>query len=286
MSDDPLLQASAYLDGELSADERARAEAEPAVTAMIAQLRSIRDLVREVEPLDDTRRDRLVAAALDAAGPATAEGRRSSVVPMPSRPTAGRWLGVAAAVVAVAGLGVVAVASLDGGRDDDSTASDAAATVAAPAPDDADDGERLDAPAGATALTESEAMTEMPAETVPGGGADAPDSAATEASERTVPTLNDASPTPYRVLSSPGDLAAFARDAAGQIAAGSPPPEPLDCPDPSVTELVGRATYVSTPDGVAVDVVVGIARGDVRGAPTAVAIGTLTCDVVATSPLD
>ena len=42
MNDDQRLLANAYLDGEVSADERARAEADPEVVAEVARLRAVR----------------------------------------------------------------------------------------------------------------------------------------------------------------------------------------------------------------------------------------------------
>ena len=97
MSDDHILEASAYLDGELSDDDRARVETDPDVMAVVTRFEAIRDQVRAVDPLDDARRDRFVAAAL--AATTTSESTISpgtNVVPLPARPGAGRWLSIAA----------------------------------------------------------------------------------------------------------------------------------------------------------------------------------------------
>lgn len=58
--------ASAHLDGETTPDEAARALADPAVVARIAQLRAVRDAVALPDrPVDQARRDLAIAAALD-----------------------------------------------------------------------------------------------------------------------------------------------------------------------------------------------------------------------------
>ena len=64
--------ASGYLDGELGPDERARVEADDALMALVAELRTVSDAVASpVAPLTDDRREAVLAAAaaaLPAAG--------------------------------------------------------------------------------------------------------------------------------------------------------------------------------------------------------------------------
>lgn len=114
--------ASALLDEEATADERARAE-DTSVQAHLGELRAVAARVGEVPPVPDGLLDQHVAVALDAFDAPAAEAR---VVPLEAR-RAGRrtwWqrapLGAVAAVVAVVALvGAVGLASMGGGDDDD-----------------------------------------------------------------------------------------------------------------------------------------------------------------------
>jgi hypothetical protein len=253
MNDDQLLRANAYLDDDLSPDERAVAEADAEVMAEVTRLRDVRTALRDVEAPGEGRREGALAAAL-AAFDGTA-GASLSPVPRPSR-TRRAWypLGVAAAaLLAVVTVGIVASRGGDQGGDDASTAATlsggasaalaasggtATATAAAPAPGDA-------AGTGDTAA-DLEATSEAAAD------AAAPASA------------------PGPVLRSLAELAAFASTrtpleqatVAGTCAAGA---------------LVGPATYVA--DGVDVAVLVFVV-GD-----QAVAVDAGTCGEVARADL-
>lgn len=140
MNDDDLteliLRASAYLDGELDADEMARAETDPAVMAEVEQLRALQADVRFVDPPTDAARESAIAAALaefdalhaPAARPAGSPS--PTVVPFRPRPANTRWLTAAAAVVVVGLLGVVVASGLGGGDDESESAGlDASATT-------------------------------------------------------------------------------------------------------------------------------------------------------------
>lgn len=148
MNDDDIseliLRASAYLDGELSADEMTRAEADPAVMAEVEALRALQEQLAHVDPPADDVRDRAIAAALDefdllhAAGaaaaaptPAPSPDPSPNVVPFRPRPAYARWLTAAAAVVGIGVLGAV-IAGTQGGSDDEQ-ADGGAATAAASA---------------------------------------------------------------------------------------------------------------------------------------------------------
>src|SRR3954465_13926377 len=63
-ADDEL--ASAYLDDEVTADERARVEGDPALLARVDGLRSARDALRAAsfEAVTETRRDEAIRAAI------------------------------------------------------------------------------------------------------------------------------------------------------------------------------------------------------------------------------
>lgn len=130
MNDDQFFLANAYLDGELTAEERRIAEADPDVMSEVELLRELQAEVRDVPPPDGRAREAAIGAAMaefaGAAEPATAP-----VVPYRPRPAYGRYLAIAAAVVTVFGLGVViSQANLGGGDDDDSVALDAAEATA------------------------------------------------------------------------------------------------------------------------------------------------------------
>jgi hypothetical protein len=140
--------ASALLDGEGTAAERARAD-EPDVARRVAELEAVARLVATpVEPVDELARSRAVRAALAAAAPAVAPRR----VPA--------WLAPAAAVIVVlAGVGLF-VAVLAGGSDD----ADEAATSGA------------DTATEATALAEGggESFQESAGDAAGGAGSEAP----------------------------------------------------------------------------------------------------------------
>lgn len=133
MNDEQFFLANAYLDGELTADERRIAEADPEVMSEVERLRALQAELRDVPEATPDAREAAIAAAMaefrvgDArtgAEPAEAE---PSVVPFRPRPAYAKYLAVAAALVAVAGLGiVVSQADLGGGDDDSSGVEDAA----------------------------------------------------------------------------------------------------------------------------------------------------------------
>lgn len=111
---DPLDElASAHLDGQTSADEAARIAADPDLTARVLRMAEVRDAVGTVtDPVDATRRDRAIDAALAAfveADLPTSAGAPApgvtTLVPHAARRRARRTIqlvGVAAALVLVA----------------------------------------------------------------------------------------------------------------------------------------------------------------------------------------
>ncbi|MEX2294124.1 MAG: hypothetical protein WD691_10100 [Acidimicrobiales bacterium] len=118
--------ASAYLDGELSDEERAR-EVDEAVLERVDRLRVARDaLVGERVVVDPARRDRAITAALEAfdagAVDADSQGRGGEVVAMErvaTRHSARRaaQLTAIAAAVAMIALAVPFLGDLDSGSD-------------------------------------------------------------------------------------------------------------------------------------------------------------------------
>jgi hypothetical protein len=148
MNAEPEHLASAYLDGELTDEERRLAEGDPAVMAEVESLRALRAEIAAVEPPSAAAREAAITAAMSAFAELDGSGAavgRTDVAPMRPRRDLTRWLGVAAAVVVAAALGIVATqAGGRGGGDDsaaDEAASEPAATSAArvPAADAAED---------------------------------------------------------------------------------------------------------------------------------------------------
>jgi len=88
--------ASAFLDGDVTADERALVEADPALVARVEQLRSVREaLGAPVEPPPSARRDAAISAAVAAANVVDLDAAR--------RQRRVRVASIAAAVVLVVG---------------------------------------------------------------------------------------------------------------------------------------------------------------------------------------
>lgn len=169
MNADNELLASAYVDGELTDGERRSVEADPAVMAEVAQLRALRAELANVETPSGTARETAIATALGAfreqyaVVPPPVTETRSAAAPTDTpvltfwrRPAAVRWLGAAAAIVAIGVLGVVVATS--GSVDDDANlATDVAVEEAS---DDVASAPTADEPV----LTEAPkvARTEMP----------------------------------------------------------------------------------------------------------------------------
>ena len=116
LPDDELV--SAYLDGEVTADERARVEGDPILMARAETLARARDLLRRpVEQPSPVEVDRAVAAALASPAPAPVTVRR-----LRQRRLAPAWLSVAALVVALlVAVPLLADLGRDGGDDQDET---------------------------------------------------------------------------------------------------------------------------------------------------------------------
>lgn len=130
-SDEELV--SAYLDGEATADERARVEADPALLAEVEAFRAVAAAVGgPVLPPDRHRGDRMIAAALAAAEPRSDRSDSADPPEQPARPEhrdrsadadvvpigrrRSRWLtrapglAAAAAVLFLIGIGLVVTA--------------------------------------------------------------------------------------------------------------------------------------------------------------------------------
>jgi hypothetical protein len=182
MNDDLTLLASAYLDGDVTADERARVENDTEALAEVDRLRSVRALLGDVEPQAISVREAQLATALEVwdrlperertgarrdATPAGIDaaavaGAASVTAPTPlssrrrsTRSTSTRWLtGAAAALVLVLAGGVALQLSSSGSGDDASsegTSSDEGADALTTTARAADADAALPAPAAESA---------------------------------------------------------------------------------------------------------------------------------------
>jgi hypothetical protein len=124
---------SAYLDGEATAEEQARIEADPELQARVAEFAATRDAVRaDVPTVSDATRDAVLARVLGTVIAPT------NVVPLRRRrPAPAKVLGVAAAAIAVAFLGGAIALLANDGRGDDDTASTGSGAIAMSESDDA-----------------------------------------------------------------------------------------------------------------------------------------------------
>jgi hypothetical protein len=124
---------SAYLDGEATAEEQARIDADPELQARVAEFAATRDAVRaDVPTVSDATRDAVLARVLGTVIAPT------NVVPLHRRRLApAKVLGVAAAVIAVAFLGGAIALLANDGRGSDDTASTESGAIAMSESDDA-----------------------------------------------------------------------------------------------------------------------------------------------------
>jgi len=292
MNDDLTLLASSYLDGDVTADERALVETDPEALAEVERLRSVRSLLGDVEPPVISVREAQLAAALDAwdrlpaaertgarrdrtplgIDAAAAAGAASVTAPTPlnnrRRQTSTRWLtGAAAAMVLVLAGGV---ALQLGSSDDSSSSSDAGAGVA--------DSEAFIATERAGTAADTQ---QAPAAATGEVGDDANSELDTGVADPPPPGENSG----LDQLDDQTDLADFASAAVGAPSAPDVPAAtsatgdetsladtelPL-CPRLGIDLVVGAAVYVDEP------VVVGIDEGR----NLAIAYDAATCAEVA-----
>ncbi|HVE18043.1 MAG TPA: hypothetical protein VNB52_03115 [Ilumatobacteraceae bacterium] len=150
--------ASAYLDDELDATERAAAEADPEVMAAVESFARVRSALSEIEPVAGTAKNAALAEALAefdtrrTAGAANAPV--ATVTSLQSRRRVYRALTGVAAAVAILAIGVAAI---NGGRGSDDKTSSAVRVESAPsgtiAPAEAPSGKVAAADTGAAAGT-------------------------------------------------------------------------------------------------------------------------------------
>jgi hypothetical protein len=299
MTDDLTLLASTYLDGEATPDERARVEGDAALLAEVERLRNARATLLDARwferPGDDVRETAIAAAlatwdASETGRPgsraATAPaGRRSPTVTFERRRAYTRWLTAAAAVVAVAGLGVIVAQTGGGDQNDNSTAIEMSASdTSARAESSTEFSEQSEPPSDAA---DTLASSGIAADDASGGDADAGSSvetptvaAGTEApSAPAAPGDVAAEQTALAVMQTPEDLGAVAAEAKGAVENGTNP-DVLDrtCGDAALDDIdmyVAMGTYRDR------SVIIGIDDEDDR----AIAVDPDTCEIVAEAPL-
>jgi hypothetical protein len=270
MNDEQNLLASAYLDGALTSEERARAEADPEVMAAVERLGELRRALAVFEPADPARRDVAIQAALDAFDIEAAP--RAPVTPLASRRFGGWLVSAAAAALVVVVVGGILAVGNSGGDDDDDGAAGGAATAgtltAGDSPLLADTGptEQRDSDQGGQEA-ESGAAGTTAAAAVP-GATYAP--ATTNAgSDATITATYSA-----LLLSSPDELAQFADDALRAGATSS------DVARTSCDEGRPLGAAIYDVDGVATAVEVFLAEDDSE----VLAVDASTCEIVARAP--
>lgn len=274
MNDDLTQLASAYLDGDVDADERARVDGDGAALAEVERLRAVRALLGDVEPPAISVREAQLAQALDIwerlpeaertgarrdqtpAGIDAAAVAGAASVTAPTRldsrrrTASPRWLtGAAAALVLVLAGGVAL--QLDTSENDDDSA-----TTAESVEDVADEAIEQRAPDDMAA-----------AELAPAG--DSTDTATDTATNEVDTGIDDPAPPSERgdldQLLTPTDLADFAGAAVG--APRSPDDVPAATSPDSADDLEAAESFVEEaqlPRCLGVDLVVGPAvYGDV-----------------------
>jgi hypothetical protein len=206
MNDDLTPLASAYLDGDVTADERARIEADQELLAEVERLRYVQVLLATTEPSSISVRETLLANALAAwdrvPTTATTTATPTSLADRRRTPTNRRLMGVAAVIMLVLAGGIVLQTVSSGGADD--SASQSATDVTA----------TPEVAALAEATADVATATEEVAPSAP-----APLAEDTLAGSSELDTgINDAAPpaeTELEQLSTPEELGIFASDAVG-----------------------------------------------------------------------
>jgi hypothetical protein len=245
--------ASAYLDGELNATDRAQVEADPALMALVAELRAVSDAVAApVTPLTDDQRAAMVATAmatLPASGVAGEAGAAAvaSLDAARARRSARLVRAVAGGLAAAAAVGLVALVVTRGGGSDggSDTAGGAAETAALEAA--AGGGAEATTAAAADAATADTvaAAAEVPAAQAPASEAPA------EAADNTTtaaPAITTATAGADRAVPDLGPLAdrREARSATTSLAF-VPAPADGDGPCAGYPPPVATATFQGTP---------------------------------------
>ena len=276
MNDDLTLLASAYLDGDVTADERARVHDDPDLLAEVERLRSVRALLSDVEPQAISVREAQLATALgiwDRIPEPERTGARRDATP----------IGIDAAAVAGA-ASVTAPTPLNGRRRTSRTSSTRWLTGAAAAlvlvlaggvalqlsaTDDADETSSDQATSADTELDGTEALAATERADDPAADELAPTAEATEDATIQLDTgIDDVAPPGENAgldqLDNVTDLADFAAAAVGAPPAPDVPAATSAASDEELSEAETYLADAELPRCLGVDLVVGPAvYGDV-----------------------
>ena len=280
MNDDMTLLASAYLDGDVTADERVRVEAEPALLAEVERLRYVRVMLADSEPSPISVRESLLANALDAwdripAPPTSLADRRRTT-------TNRRLLGAAAALVLVLAGGVV-LQTVSSSTDNDSVSHSAS---------DATNPSELAALAESTEKADAAIAAD---EMAPPALATADESTDADGAELDT-GINDAAPpieTELEQLDTPEELGIFASDAIGAPQDPRVPAATSGSIDDRLTDTAATSVAALWPLCLGADSIVGPARygstnvvvGVDERLEMAIAYEAASCREVARAPL-
>lgn len=302
MNDDLILLASAYLDGDVTAGERAQVETDSVLLAEVERLRAVRALLGDTdEPKISVRESHLATAfdVWDRLPDAERTGRGRDATPIGAaaasmtaptslrdrrRPASTRWLTGAAAALVLVLAGGLAVRFVGPAGSDDSSVADSAETADTAALSAAD-------------ATSENAASEDAANATAGGDGAVPESGEDAADEdvRLDTGLDEPPPPPedevLQQLFTPQDLADFAAPALG---APQAPDVPAATSAPVESELAPSAVGVDLPLCLSADIVVGPALyGDTlvvvgidEGRNLALAYQGETCTEIARAELD
>ena len=310
MNDDLINLASAYLDGDTTATERAQVENDPELLAQVDRLRQLRAVLSDIEAAPISVRERHLAGALEAwdrlpssekigdtapvgADAAGAAGGASITVPTSlnnrrakRKPVSTRVLTVAAAIVVFAGAGLIVRDAVNTSETDNSTASES--TDTGPGFDETVSSEFESGPEAAAAETFDqfdESTVDVAVGAVPASASDEIQGGPEEAP----------ADTNLEVLSSDAELANFANakvisrtlaqeeiqpDAAdAEVAPDATLPPPVDLCG-LIDEFVGFALW-ATSGAVSDPIAVGINNSRAE----AVAYNDKNCTAISRTPL-
>jgi hypothetical protein len=184
---DPSELASALVDGALSADDAARASADPEVAALAREFEALRSELRAMPPAPDIGRSTAVSAALDAVASDASRGAPgpppAAQAPYPAQQRSGRpWLiAVASVILLVLAVGVISQLGGDNSEDLNTAQSDESADTADDAPTDSpDDLQSEEFDTNATEQPRDESADGATGEEPTGGAGDAEESGENE----------------------------------------------------------------------------------------------------------
>lgn len=276
MTDDLHLLASAYLDGDVTADERARAEADPEVMDLVDRMARMRSVIADVTPAARSVRETAIAAALAEYPISMPTPRNASWSRRDGLPASA--LGMAAGLVAIGLLGVVVLQSRSG--DDELTGvADEASIAVSEAPAVPGETDRATAEAAVADTADAKEPAEEPVAAEMTASEDlAPDAEAGSTANQMAVTAGERPIlVPGQVLTTPEELGSYGTGLLEQLRAGTLPPTPnTRCPFPDV---LGSAVFLV--DGVDTPVLVGV--DETLGVVTAYVAET--CEVLMGGPL-